>query len=392
MATPSTVRTIKIVNLVTDNREHERTYSETEPRFCGGHYSLLQGFSHLPEVEVHVVSCTQKPVHSPEKLASNIWFHAPLVPKLGWMRTGYQGCIRAVRRKIRELTPDLVHGHGTERDCGISAAYSGFPNLVTLHGIMAQQARHFRSPFGSYFWLAAKLEKLTIRKTLGVVCNSAYTQENVRPLAKKTWLIPHALRLSFFETAPAEDPRPCVLLNAGVISERKRQLELLDVAAALHRQGLKFEFRFIGFLPPQGSAYAQRFLERIRPMEAAGYARFIGAMPESELVRQYDSVSGVIHFPIEESFGNVTIEALARNLKFFGSRVGGIIDTASQAPAADLFAANDWSGLTEGLAKWIRQGHPRPTDAAAFIRARYHPIEIARRHLEIYQEVLKARS
>jgi glycosyltransferase involved in cell wall biosynthesis len=263
---------------------------------------------------------------------------------------------------------------------------------VTLHGNMAELSRHFRSRIGSFHWLAGKLENITVKKTLGVVCNSTYTQQNVRPLAKRTWLIPHALRLSFFDTVPAENPRPCVLLNAGVITERKRQLELLDVAETLHRRGLKFEFRFIGFVPKTGTGYAQKFLERIRPMEAAGYARYIGAMPEGELVQQYDSVSGVVHFPTEESFGNVTIEALSRNLKFFGSGVGGIIDTASQAPGAELFAANDWSGLTEGLAQWIRGGHPRPTDAARTIRERYHPIVIAQRHLELYRELLKTRS
>ena len=85
---------------------------------------MLQGFAALPEVRVHVVSCTQQPMRSPEKLAGNIWFHSLHVPKLGWLRTGYQGCIRAVRRKLRAIQPDLVHGQGTERDCALSAIFS----------------------------------------------------------------------------------------------------------------------------------------------------------------------------------------------------------------------------------------------------------------------------
>jgi glycosyltransferase involved in cell wall biosynthesis len=382
---------MRIVIVTTDNREHERTYEETVPRFCAGHYSLLEGFMQTPELEVHVVSCTQKPMSSPEKLAENMWFHSPYVPKIGWLRSGYQGCVRAVRAKAHELQPDIVHGHGTERECAISAALSGRPNLVTIHGNMAAQAAQFRPRIGSYAWLQTHVETFAIRRTMGVLCNSAYTENMVRARARKTWLVPHALRLAFFDPPPDPAPRPCVLLNAGVISPRKRQLELLDVAERLHRQGLKFELRFIGFMPSGHSPYATQFLERIRPMEAAGYARFLGPQPEATLVASFDSAAGVIHFPTEEAFGNVVIEALSRDLKFFGTRLGGIVDIAHSAPGAELFERDDWSGLTGAVATWIRQGNPRPVNAAAFVAVRYHPRAIAACHVAIYRDVLKSR-
>ena len=380
---------MRIVIVTTDNREHERTYQGTTPRFCAGHHSLLEGFARTEGIEVHVVSCTQQPMRSPEKLAGNMWFHSLHVPKIGWLRTLYQGCIRAVRRKVRELKPDLVHGHGTERECGISAALSGFPNLVTVHGNMAEHARQFGARFGSYTWLQAHVENFALRKTIGVFCNSTYTLGAVRARARQTWLVPHALRLAFFDPPPDHGPRPCVLLNAGVICARKRQLELLDVAEALHFQGLKFDFRFIGFVPEADTGYARKFLERIKPMEAAGYAHFLGPLPESELVRCFDSVAGVIHFPTEEAFGNVVVESLSRNLKFFGSRLGGIVDIAQGASGAELFLRDDWPGLTAAIGRWIQNGHPRPDAAANAMRECYHPKAIARRHVEIYREVLR---
>jgi glycosyltransferase involved in cell wall biosynthesis len=154
-------------------------------------------------------------------------------------------------------------------------------------------------------------------------------------------------------------------------------LELLDVADDLRRQGLKFELRFIGFIPSATEAYAKAFLERIKPMEAAGYARFLGPQPESELVRCFDSVAGMVHFPTEEAFGNVVVESLARDLKFFGSRIGGIVDIAADAPGAELFAENDWAGLTGRIGRWIQEGHQRPKGAATLMRERYHPEVIA---------------
>ena len=383
---------LKVVSITTDNREHDRNYDQVRPYFAAGHESLLQGFAQVEDVDLHVVCCTQRPMKSPDRLADNVWFHSLHVSKFGWLRTSYQGCIRAVRKKVRDLGPDLVHGHGTERDCALSATFSGLPNLVTIHGNMAELARLTCPRIGSYLWLAARLENFTLRRTAGVLCNSSYTQGLVRGRAARTWLVPHAVRQMFFETAPDPKPRPGVLLNAGVISPRKRQLELLGVVENLHRQGLKLELRFIGFLPSPLNAYAKSFLERIKPLEAAGYARFYGPQKESELVACYDDVSGMVHFPTEEAFGNVVVEALARELKFFGSRLGGIQDIASGIPGCELVDKDDWGGLTDAIASWVKRGSPRQHGSAAIIRQLYHPKAIARRHLDIYREVLSRAS
>jgi glycosyltransferase involved in cell wall biosynthesis len=265
--------------------------------------------------------------------------------------------------------------------------FSGFPNVIVIQGNMAELARLSRARIGSYNWLAARLENFTLRRTNGVLCNSIYTEGLIRGRTPKTWLAPHALRNAFFDPPPDPGPRPCVLLSAGVVCPRKRQLELLDVAETLYRRGLKFEFRFIGFIA-SAEPYAAAFLEKIKSVEAKGYARFLGAVPENELVSCYDSVTGVIHFPTEEAFGNVVGEALARNLKFFGADLGGIKDIARETPGAELFARDDWAGLTEALARWIEAGHPRPAEAAAIMRQRYHPEVVARRHLEIYRDIL----
>jgi glycosyltransferase involved in cell wall biosynthesis len=381
---------MKVAFLTMDFREHYRNYAKATPYFAPGSTSLFEGFALRQDVEVHVVTCAQRPVAAPEKLAPNIWFHSLLTPKIGWMRTGYQGCIRAVRRKLRALQPDIAHGIGTERDCAICAVFSGFPNVVTMAGIMSEQARLSKPRFGSYLWLAVRLENFTLPRAGGVICNSRYTEERVRSRARKTWTVYPALRSAFLEPPPAAGPRPCVLLNAGVISPRKRQLELLGVAEELHRRGLKFEFRFIGILPP-GDPYGAAFLEKIKPLEAKGCARYLGTLPEDELVPCFDSVSGLVHFPTEEAFGSSVCEALARNLKLFGTRTGGIVEIGGDAPGAELFEKEDWAGLTDAIARWIQEGHHCPTGAAALMRQRYHPEVFARLHLEVYREVLASR-
>jgi glycosyltransferase involved in cell wall biosynthesis len=379
---------MKVAIITTDNRQHYQTYGEPAPSYGAAPEALLEGFAQMPELEVHVVSCTMKPVKSPEKLADNIWCHSLFVPKVGWMRTSYQGCLRAVRRKLKAIRPDIVHGQGTERECAVCAVFSRFPNVVTIHGNMAELARLFNARLGSFNWLAGQLENITLGRTRGVFCNSGYTEELVKPRTKQTWRVANAIRESFFKGAtgiPRTDK--CVLVNVGVICQRKRQMELLDMAKRLHERGLNFEMQFIG-LAEEGDVYGTGFLERIKEAEAKGYAQHLGLKPLKELLEYFDAAHGLVHFPSEEAFGLVVPEAMARGLKFFGAKLGGIKDICAGVPESELFEMDDWGGLETAIGKWIQSGHGRNGDTAEIMRARYHPKVIAQRHVEIYREVL----
>src|ERR1035441_6149142 len=325
---------MRIALLTTDGREVWKDYGTPAPHFGTAVEALMQGFARMPGVEVHVVACACARVNAPPKLAANVFFHSLFVPKLGWMRTGYQGCIRAVRNKLREIRPDVVHGQGTERDCAICAVFSGFPNVVTIHGNMAELARQFGERVGSYGWLAAKLETFTLKRTDGVLCNSAYTEQLVQPRARRTWRVANALREMFFAPTPALGagkrctllnvgvisarkrqlellevahalremffaPTPalgagkrCTLLNVGVISARKRQLELLEVARDLRQQGLDCEFQFVGNARPD-AGYVSAFLERIKPLEREGLACCVGIKTNTDLVQLFDQAAGM---------------------------------------------------------------------------------------------------
>ena len=379
---------MKVAMLVTDGRECYRDYGKADPYFGPAQDALFQGMAHMPNMEVHVVSCWQRPLPAPAKLAPNIWFHGLVVPKIGWMRTGYQGCIRSVRKKVRELQADIVHAQGTEREGGMSAVFSGVRNVITIHGNMEAIAKVLRARIGSYEWCAGKLETFTLKRTGGVLCNSRYTEMLVKPRAKRTWPVANPIREEFFDSVPelkrSEKP---ILVNVGVISPRKRQLEILDMAAELRRRGVNCELQFIGRIGQD--SYGRAFMERIKPAESAGYARYIGVKPVLELVKCFDQASAMIHFPTEEAFGLVVAEGLARNLKFFGSRTGGIVDIASKLDGVELFGEEDWNGLTNSIAEWISRGAPMPADAASAIQRRYHPAVIANAHLNVYQEIMK---
>ncbi|HWB59844.1 MAG TPA: glycosyltransferase family 4 protein [Chthoniobacteraceae bacterium] len=382
---------IVVAIITTDLRDDHRRYDEPQPSFGAAPTGLLQGLKNMEGCEVHVVSCVQRPVASPEKIADNMFYHSVEIGKWGWMRGLYAGCIRAAGRKLREIGPDIVHGQGTERYCALSAVFSGFPNVATIHGKMSEVARHQHGAGAVAFYGAARLlEEFTLPRTDGIVCISDYMRGLVSKYRVPAWIVPNALQEIYFESPgkKAGGRGKPVLINAGVISERKRQVELLGMAGRLHARGANFEFQFAGSCAGE-SAYAREFLAKVKPAEEAGYARYLGALPAGELVKRYDEAGAMVHFPGEEAFGLVVAEALARNLKFFGARTGGITGIASGVEGAELIGPDDWEGLEHAIVQWLDAGAPTPAGAAEEMKARYHPRVIARRHLEIYSEVVR---
>jgi glycosyltransferase involved in cell wall biosynthesis len=385
---------LKIALLTTDNRENDRRYDLASPYFGTAPEALLQGFAELSEMEVHVISCTQRWVQSPEKLADNIWFHSLHVPKIGWLRTAYQGCIRATRRFLRQLQPDLVHGQGTERDCAISAALSGFPSVITIHGNMNALKKLHGARIGSYLWLAARLENFTLRRSRGIVCISDYVQHLVGKYGVPTWIVPNAVQKMFFDfpkenRSPSERP---LLVNVGVISERKRQQQLLIVLESLRDRGLDFDALFVG-RSNKSSPYARKFDDVLAAaQQKRGGFEHIQWLDDASFCRLFDRASAMIHFSSEESFGLTFAEAIARGLYLFASDVGGSREIAAGVERAQIFSADDWIRLERGIREWLVSGkwkEPRPKDPPEAFTKKYHPASVAQRHVEIYHELLR---
>jgi glycosyltransferase involved in cell wall biosynthesis len=383
---------MRIVQLINDNREIQRKYHLDDPVFGPAPEALLEGFRALSsDVEVHVVSCLQQmPRLSPAKLADNIFYHPLHVPKVGWLRTGYQGCIRATRRKIRELQPDIVHGQGTERDCAMCAVFSGFPNVLTVHGVMRSVYEVTKQkPFG-YYWFSKHLERIALRATDGLICISPYVHRVLSAEAHRTWLIPNGLRDEFFTSSGEFKRLPGMprLVNVGVISPLKRQLELLRIIGDL-RSKCSFSMTFVG-KADGNTSYVSSFLRSLKELDSRfGGFTHIEAADASTMLTLYDGSDAMIHFSREESYGLTFAEALARNLKLFASDVGAIRQIAEGIENVEIFAPDDFITLGSSLKQWMSgRGHllARAPAPNAVIQSRNHPRVVAAQHLHAYEE------
>lgn len=380
---------IKVALLTTDSREHFKDYANPNPYFGTAPEALIEGFKLLQDkVEIHIVSCLQKaPVSSPAKLAENIHYHALHVPNIGWMKTGYQGCIRAVRRKLREIQPDIVHGQGTERDCSMCAVFSGFPNVLTIHGNMRLVAEFLRAKPLTYYWFASRLERLCLQRTGGVVAISSYTQSNIAPYTRKTWLVPNAVHPSFFNLPRRPDSPPRILCAAN-IGSWKNQIGLIKALDSLACTiPLRLVFAGGG---SRADGYYREFQQLVgeRP-----WCEYLGALDRRALQKEMSQAAMGILPSFEDNCPMVILEAAAAGLPFAASAVGGVPDLITHQNTGLLFEPSQPDSILSAVKSMIvERGLPEQLAISARVQAmdQFSGVSVAKQHLAAYDEVIAA--
>jgi len=383
---------MKIALLITDNREAARRYDLPSPLFGPAPSALLEGLASCKNFSFHVVSCVQKPLESPTRLYENINFHAVRVPKSGWLRSGYLGCVLAVRRRLQEISPDLVHAQGSERDCAMEACMSGFSNLLTLHGNIRSVARSLKAPRLSYYGIQSLLEAWSIRRSNLVLCNSSYTRSLVSPLNSHNIMVPNAVRLGFF-AAPRSSPAPpspgLRLLMVGSILSYKQPLEFLRFLRDW-KQGPDCPVKDCVWV---GSAderdpYARTFLREMQAAQSLGWATHIQHLDQDLLIHRMDSADLLVHLPTEEAFGLVVAEAMIRGLPIVASRAGGLPDFSLVYPNLQLVSPGEPREWRQAIAS-ARPGGDRVA-LDQWPSSTYHPETVANQHCRIYEGMVNS--
>jgi glycosyltransferase involved in cell wall biosynthesis len=377
---------MRLALLTTDNREYFHDFENPTPYFGTAPAALLQGFAELDKIDIHIISCAQRSLRAPTKLGENIWFHSLHVPKVGWLRTGYQGCIRAVRVKLKEIQPDIVHGQGTERDCAISAVFSGFPNVVTIHGNMRRVAHVTKAPPFSYNWVMAQLEKITLPRAAGVICITSYTQDAVQGLARKTWRIPNAVDVRFFHIERREETIPMILCVADICL-RKNQNALIRSLDAIAAK-IRFEIVFLG-TSNAGDSYNKEFFDLLRQRSWCRYDGFANR----EKLKTYLARARFLVLPsLEDNCPMAVLEAMAAGLPVAAANVGGVPDLVHDGETGVLFDPTNESTMATSIGRLL-EDVDLANRVAATARKRalqdFQPCVVAQQHVEVYKEVLQ---
>jgi glycosyltransferase involved in cell wall biosynthesis len=233
--------------------------------------------------------------------------------------------------------------------------------------------------------MAAALETFCLKRTYGVVAISSYTEELVKDLTPKTWLLPNAVDRRFFDVTPETQAVPRILF-VGSIDERKNPLGLLRACAPLLWLG-ECTLTYAG-QANASSPYVQEFFKEAAEIPGVELLGFIG---RDELGAQFGRSTLLVLPTFEDNCPMVILEAMAAGLPVAASRVGGVPDLITHEKDGLMFDPNHPSEMKTSIERLVKEPDTRARLGAAgrnTAREHFHPTVIAAAHLEIYQEIL----
>jgi glycosyltransferase involved in cell wall biosynthesis len=265
------------------------------------------------------------------------------------------------------------------------AVFSGFPNVLTIHGNMRLVAGFMRAKPLTYYWLASRLERVCLRKTDGVVAISSYTQSNVGPYTRRTWLVPNAVHPSFFDLPRKPDPLPRVLCAAN-IGPRKNQIGLIKALDSLaNHTPLRLVFAGAG---GEADSYFKDFKQMVGERS---WCEYVGALGRSALQNEMSLATMGILPSFEDNCPMVILEAAAAGLPFAASSVGGIPDLIQHNVTGLLFDPSSPDEISAAIARLVSEKRSTLALAEAALascKQRFAPESVAREHFNIYSTVL----
>lgn len=322
------------------------------------------------------------------------------VDELGWPvvnfelgRFGVSTMFHAQRRRFQTLLaqyrPDIIHAQGADAS-GYLAVRSGYPAVVTVHGILSECA-NLRS---SMIWRLREkaqawiTEGFVIRQSKHIIAISPYVSRYYEGRLRANVIdIPNAIADSYFGVQ--RRPESGRILFAGRITSGKGIADLVQAVA--RRPDAAERIVLAGAAPDPEFESALR--SRISGAGLGDRVEFLGLVAEQRMLEEFARASLLVLPSYQETAPMVIQQAMAAGLPVVASRVGGIPDLVEHDVSGLLHDRGDVDGLSRALLRLRLEPELGSRLAAAARRkavASFDAKRVAQATLAAYERILKA--
>lgn len=302
--------------------------------------------------------------------------------------TGYFRDQRAFNKCLASIGPDIVHSQGAGHD-GTLAARSGYPVVITIHGILENELRHLSNVREKLRYSLQYLlsERYCIRKAKHTILISPYVSEHCGDRLKgERHLVPNPIAPEFFDVVRAEEPGR--VLFAGRLNRRKGVEELVNAIARIKTVP---DCKLI----LAGSLAETDFVETLRAtterLQAADIVEFRGILDADQLLAEFSRAAVLVLPSYVETAPMVIQEAMASGVPVIASRVAGIPLQVEEGVTGHMVEPGDVDALSARLESLLLDPDLRRSMGAA-ARAKasreYRADNVARATVEVYRKIL----
>lgn len=228
---------------------------------ASGHYAtwlpqLAAAFQWQNDFEFHWLTLDTSVAQETTIQAWNQNFHILPSWKRGRAATLFWADRRRIRKKLKEIRPDLVHGWGTENIWGWATLEFPGPQLFSVQGLLGLYGKLGKQ--GLRDRGMALIERRVLRKVQTITTESSWARERIEAQTgrKDVRLVEYGVAGPFFEVEPNPDPENPYGVMVGTADYRKG----IDLAVELFaRPALReFSLKVVGGVAPFGELYKNR--------------------------------------------------------------------------------------------------------------------------------------
>jgi len=352
---------------------------------ASGHYAtwlpqLAAAFQGQNDFEFHWLTLDSSVAQETTIRAWSQNFHILPSWKRGRAATLFWADRRRIRKKLKEIQPDLVHGWGNENVWGWATVSSGRRHIFSVQGLLGVYGELGRQHLRER--LMARIEKCVLQKAEIITTESPWARDRIEEQTgrKDIRLVEYGVAEPFFEADHRPDPEHPFAIMVGTADYRKG----IDFAVKLFsRPGLAdFRLKIVGGVTPYGESY-----KKISPSNI----EWLGRKSQTEIIRLMTGAACLILPTRADVCANVVKEARVMGLTVVASPHGGHVQYLVQGKNGWVFSLNEadkWERAIQNLFSAAADGSGFGKYRQAEDRALLAPQKTASEFLKIYSEVL----
>lgn len=355
---------------------------------------LAEELADHPDIDIHIIVISTYIEKDHSFVKNNITFHLleAAVPKfltrilpLSDQATLWIKPILKTLRKIRQIDPDIIHGHGTEAWFSITSLLSGYPCVISLQGLITKIVES--SPSWKY-QIVGFLERQTVRRAKYINPKTSMSMSFLDSLnckAKKFHIEAPIEKRYWVNDIPPYTQR---ILFTGVLIKRKGIFDFVNAFLLLKQDFPDLEAVIIG----RGSDSVIKELNHI--CENAGIAdglTFTGQLSFEEMIAIYKKGGVFCLSSHAENSPNVVMESMASGLPVVATDVGDVQNMVSNGESGFIVEKGNSRMLAERTAVLLKDKELYLSFGKAGRRIatnRWRPEVIASEHVSMYQQIL----
>jgi glycosyltransferase involved in cell wall biosynthesis len=308
-------------------------------------YQLTNSLSQIG-IDIHIVTFENFSIL--EKKTDHLWLHV-IKKKFLYYIIPWSSIIR-LRRELKNISPDVIHLHGTTFPYSL-AAWSfrkKIPVVVTLHGNEEEELKY--QPFLLKLWVKyflIPMRNMVINSVTALIVCSQALQDQTRGLTKKPiFVILNGVNPGLFFTRTVDEA--LYLLFIGTLSKRKGVDLLIRAMPEVIKKVGSVQLKIAGDGPEENA------LKTLADeLQVTDHITFLGYVFGQDKIALIQNASVMIQPSRFEGTPLTILEAQACGKAIIASRAGGIPELIIDKETGLLFDVDDLDQLIDHIVTLI---------------------------------------